>query len=589
MAHHAPTLTDEDTAILGRRAWPWMRNLLITGGVCLGLALLLSLLFGERGIQRFGFAYLIGYAFSLAVVLGCLFFTIATTLFRAGWCVTVRRLAEGFAASMPTMALLFVPILLYVASWSGALYPWAQNLDDAGGGHAVLTDPSSPFRGGPFESIRLTEADPAAEAVAADAQLIAPQADTHHENGHPSSGVVASGGAHPGGIEGGETPGGEAGQNPAGVVRQGIADGHGEEHQAEAGHGDGHHGPLGYTYIGEQNPDYGWYDAGMAYFVDLKQPWFEPWFFVLRWVVYFVVLGGIGIFYFRRSIAQDEDGDPAHTNQREWWAPLSMIAFALLVMGVALDLLLGLDPVFFSTMFGVIYFANAFTAGLAVMILLATFLKKQGFLPNVRTPHFHDLSKLLFAFVFFWGYVSFSQFMLIWYASLPETTYWFEIRGITTVTGTVADNAAATFGSGWSWVALSMLFLHLLVPFAILLPAYTKRNPVTRTVMAVWLLVMVYVDFYWMAMPVLTSPGMDLGFLPIDLLVVVGLLSLTVATALRRIARHRLVAHRDPRMHEALALDTSVWAPIHRAPGAPHADEHLPETAGTPAQHSHGY
>lgn len=538
MAHHAHALTDEDTAILGRRAWPWMRNLLITGAACLGLALLLAVLFGERGIQRFGFSYLIGYAFCLAVVLGCLFFTIITTLFRAGWCVTVRRLAEVFAASMPTMALLFVPILLYVASWNGALYPWAQTFEAPAGAHAMVA-PGGPFLGGPFDAIQLRST----EDVAANTALIAD--DPHAAN---------------------------------------PAESHGAEHGAHADQGehtgghDAHHGPMGYSYIAEQNTDMAWYDGAVQYFTELKQPWFNPVFFVLRWVLYFGVLGGIGLFFWKKSVQQDQDGDVAHTHRREWWAPVSTICFALLTMGVALDLLLGLDPVFFSTMFGVIYFANAFTAGLAVMILLATFLKKQGFLPNVKTAHFHDLTKLLFAFVFFWGYVTFSQFMLIWYASLPETTYWFELRGITTVAGTVSDGAAGTFGSGWSVVALSMLFLHLLLPFAILLPAYTKRNPVTRTIMAIWLLVMVYVDFYWMAMPMLTSPGMDLGFLPIDLLVVVGLLALTVAAALRRASRHSLVAHGDPRLHEALALDTSVWAPIHRV------DD--PATAGTPA-HAH--
>ena len=561
MAHHAhaPTdaLTEQDTAVLGRRAWPWIRNLLLTAVACIGVALLLALLFGERGIQRFGFAYLIGYAFCFAAVLGCLFFTIITTLFRAGWCVTVRRLAEVFAATVPTMALLFLPILLYVASWSGVLYPWAQSFDPAPHGVALIS-PDGPFRGGPFDAI---------QATSSSARLIAE-------------------GAHPDAIADGATPSPEAGQNPAGLIRQGMAANqttggeHGVGHAADDHHHGDHHGPLGYSYVGEQDPEMGWYDGALQYFVELKQPWFNPWFFAARWVLYFGLLGAIGWFFWKRSVAQDADGDLQHTHKREWWAPLSVFAFALLIMGVALDLLLGLDPVFFSTMFGVTYFANAFTAGLAVIILLATFLKKKGFLPNVKTPHFHDLGKLLFAFVFFWGYVTFSQFMLIWYASLPETTYWFELRGITTVTGTVADARAATFGSGWSWVALSMLFLHLLVPFAVLLPAWSKRNEAVRTVMAVWLLVMVYVDFYWIAMPVLTSPGMDLGFLPIDVLVVVGLFALTVAAALRRAASHSLVAHRDPRLHEALALDTSVWAPMHRV------DTPAPAPEGAPG-HGH--
>ncbi|MEM8783740.1 MAG: hypothetical protein AAGE65_12915 [Planctomycetota bacterium] len=509
MSHAAPKhLTDEDTAVLGHRAGGPFLLLLSVGGGCLLVALLLAVvtsLSGEgwQGVRRFGFAYLTGYAFCFAVVLGCLFFTIVTTLFRAGWCGMVRRVAEVFAACVPLMAVLFIPIAIYTLA-GGSLYVWNAPELKSGGGHAAVTPAAAP-------------------AFAADsARLIADDPANH----------------------GADEPHGKA---------------HGD---ADAHHADGgHHGPP--TYLDDTADWATWYSGAVQYYVDVKYPFFEIWFWALRWIIYFGVFALIGVGYWKLSVKQDVTGDPELTNTREKYAPAAVIAFTLGVTFMSVDLLMSLDPVFFSTMFAVIFFANAFTAGLATIILTLTVLKKRGYLPNVNVEHFHDLGKLLFAFVFFWGYVSFSQFMLIWYANLPETTYWWEIRGGTTLAGGVQDAAAPTYLSGWSWVLLFLLFFHLFLPFAILLSKHVKRHPFWRTVMCVWLLVVVYVDLYWYVMPVLTSPNIGLGYLPIDLLVGAGLICLLLASAIRRLAKHSLVAKNDPRMKESLALDTNVWAPIH--------------------------
>ncbi len=514
MAHHATaTLTDADTAVLGNRAGKAFMPLLGVGAVCLLVALIFALFFPD-GIDRFGFAYLTAYAFCFAIVLGCLFFTIITTLFRAGWSGMVRRIAETFAACVPTMAVLFIPLAVFVATGSGSPYIWAKDAEH-GGHHATLEQDGS---GSPVGAVA----------------VIAEQADGHGEAG------------------------GESG------------DDHDVDHASDHG---AHHGPP--SFIGNNNPDdWGtWYSGAVEYYMGVKYPWFEKWFWALRWVVYFAAFALIGVGYWKLSVKQDATADPSLTNTREKYAPASVIAFALLVTFMSTDLLMSIDPVFFSTMFAIIFFANAFTAGLATMILVITVLRKRGYLPNVTTEHFHDLGKLLFAFVFFWGYVSFSQFMLIWYASLPETTYWFEIRGVTTVAGTFfdggtgggggSDPAAPTFNSGWSWVALFLLFFHLFLPFAILLSKHVKRHPFWRVVMAVWMLVVVYVDLYWYVMPMFSSPSIGLDMLPIDLLTLAGMVCLLLAAALKRAARHSLVAKNDPRMHESLALDTNVWAPVH--------------------------
>ena len=130
MAHATRHLTDNDTVVLGRKAWPWFSVLLLVGAACTALALLLSV-FTEAGIVRFGFSYLTAYAFVFALTLGALFFVVITHLFRAGWCVVIRRIAEAFSRNFPLLAVLFLPIAIYVFSWSGELYPWAQDLPSA--------------------------------------------------------------------------------------------------------------------------------------------------------------------------------------------------------------------------------------------------------------------------------------------------------------------------------------------------------------------------------------------------------------------------------------------------------------------------
>jgi hypothetical protein len=225
------------------------------------------------------------------------------------------------------------------------------------------------------------------------------------------------------------------------------------------------------------------------------------------------------------------------------------------------DLILSLDPAWYSTMYGVYFFTGSFTAALCTMIIVLVLGQRAGYFPAINTEHFHDLGKLLFAFVFFWGYIAFSQFMLIWYASFPETTYYWEIMGITSASGDDLEPGAPTFGGPWSVVAWTMLFAHLLLPFAILLSKHMKRNRTVLMTMACWLLVLCYVDLYWFIMPRLSSPDLYFG-LP-ELGAVVFCVGVMLAEALRRAKDHALTAYHDPRMHESLGLDTTAWAPIH--------------------------
>ena len=107
----------------------------------------------------------------------------------------------------------------------------------------------------------------------------------------------------------------------------------------------------------------------------------------------------------------------------QWWAPLSMVLFALTTAMCAFDLLMSLDPHWYSTIFGVYYFAGCVVSFYATLIIVSYFLQSNGLLGKAITiEHYHDMGKMMFAFVVFWAYIGFSQFMLQWYGNIPEET-----------------------------------------------------------------------------------------------------------------------------------------------------------------------
>lgn len=273
-----------------------------------------------------------------------------------------------------------------------------------------------------------------------------------------------------------------------------------------------------------------------------KRPYLNAVLFTARWVVYFAVWIGLAAFFWRNSIRQDESGDRGLTRRMQRVSAPGMVAFGFTVTFAAFDLLMSLDPHWFSTIFGVYFYAGSAVGFFATIILMLMWLQRAGLLArSVTVEHYHDLGKLLFGFVFFWGYIAFSQYMLIWYASLPETTGWFARRGL-----------AAGHPNAWTVIAVLLLFGHFLLPFAGLLSRHVKRHRAGLALWAAWLLVMHWLDLYWLVMPELTPAGLPLG--PVELGCLIGLGALYLAGLARRAGGCSLVPVRDPRLPESLAF-----------------------------------
>ena len=269
-----------------------------------------------------------------------------------------------------------------------------------------------------------------------------------------------------------------------------------------------------------------------------KAPYLNGGFFLGRAVAYFVVWALLSWWFAAQSRRQDLSGDHAITRRLQFWSGPSIFLFAVTTSFAAFDWMMSLDPHWYSTMFGVYFFAGALVGMFAFQAIVFIGLERTGLLRNVvNTEHFHDMGKLLFAFTVFWAYIGFSQYFLIWYANIPEETVWFEHR----------------MAGSWEAVTVLLAVGHFLVPFFFLMPKTIKRNRVLLLTGAVWMLLMHLVDVFWCVMPVLHHHGVHLGLLDVTTFLGIGGLFISVFSWL--LARHALIPVKDPRLPESLAFE----------------------------------
>lgn len=269
-----------------------------------------------------------------------------------------------------------------------------------------------------------------------------------------------------------------------------------------------------------------------------KMAWLSPQWFTFRVVLYFVIWTLLAQLFRRWSARQDETGDVALTFRCEKLGGPALLIYGLTQTLAAFDLMMSLDPHWFSTMFGVYWFAGIVASFFALMTLLTAGLQRSGRLSHVVTiEHYNDYGRAMFAFVFFWAYIAFSQYMLIWYANIPEETGWFLRRQ----------------EHGWATVGYLLIFGHWLVPFVGLMSRFTKRRVALMCVWAVWILAMHWVDLFWLIMPEL-SPG-NVPLQPLDLALLLGMGGLYAAALAALAGGCSLVARRDPYLKESLNFE----------------------------------
>jgi hypothetical protein len=433
---------------------------------------------------RFAFSYLFAFICALTVALGSLFFIIIERLTSAGWSVAVRRIAEFFASGFPALVVLFVPVLLSM----GTLFPWLHDAPHEGSEatehhETSLLDPL-------ITSALAQERDPAA----------APP-----RSSPPGAAPGRSPGARPGG--------------PPGTGAQGAPNARPPRPDVAPARG-GHVAREGEALEARE-------EQTMA----KKAGYLNRNFFLVRVVLYFAAWLFLAFRYFRLSTSQDASKDPSFTKQAQKLAPVATILFGLSLTFAAFDWIMSLDPTWFSTIFGVTFFAT--------LTVVAMAIREDGLIKSAITvEHFHDLGKLLFGFLVFWGYVNFSQFMLIWYAALPEETGFYHHRWDV---------------GPWAYVSLLIVIAHFIVPFFLLLSRNVKRRLPALRLAAVWLLVMHVVEVYWLVMPNYNHGESMVSW--IDFACLAGVVGVYLAVVFRNMTRYPLIPVGDPRLARSLAFE----------------------------------
>lgn len=266
-----------------------------------------------------------------------------------------------------------------------------------------------------------------------------------------------------------------------------------------------------------------------------KQPYLNLPFFYIRAVIFFGIWLFISRTFFKNSVEQDSDGDENRTLKLQRFSTFSIILFALTLTFAFIDWVMSLTPHWYSTIFGVYFFAGSILVALVVTSLLYMLLRRSGYLSSiVSVEHFHDLGKLIYGFNIFWTYIAFSQFFLIWYANLPEETAWYHMH----------------FEGSWANVATLLVIGHFVIPFFFFMSRHAKRDLRTHCIMAVWLLIMHIVDLYWIIMPNASPNGIHITYL--DVLLFVSMGSGYFAYFFYRLKKQSLLPVKDPRIEESL-------------------------------------
>lgn len=271
-------------------------------------------------------------------------------------------------------------------------------------------------------------------------------------------------------------------------------------------------------------------------------------FWAVRMVSYFVLLGG-GILWLKKvSVDQDHDANPGTGRlifARKLCAAVMPI-FGLTATFLVFDLVKALDFKWFSTMYGVYFFAGCVLNGMAMLILTSILLRRAGYLQTVMSPeHHHVMGKLTFAFVVFWGYVTFSQFFLIWYANITEETSYFLLRN----TG------------NWNTASVCLVFGHFALPFLFLLRSDVKKKPALMVPITLYLFILHALDHYIMVTPE-RGPSLTGGvsLFPTGSVIWLDILAFVTVGAfffffyMRALTQTSLYPHRDPRILESANL-----------------------------------
>ena len=258
-------------------------------------------------------------------------------------------------------------------------------------------------------------------------------------------------------------------------------------------------------------------------------------FFVIRTIIYFLIWIVIARALYKLSMRQDSGFEESQVVKVRRISGSGMVAFAFTLTFASFDWFMSLNDLWYSTIFGVYIFAGSTLSMLAFLTFMAIYLRDQGLLADSITfEHYHDLGKLLFTFVVFWGYIAFSQYFLIWYGNIPEETIWYKYR----------------WAGGWKPFSFLIIFGQFALPFLGLIARGPKRNLTVLKIMAIWILLMHWVDLYWVIMPSFADHKVHISWM--DFTSMIGIGGIFLWYFWRKLTSAPLLPINDPRLKASM-------------------------------------
>lgn len=265
-----------------------------------------------------------------------------------------------------------------------------------------------------------------------------------------------------------------------------------------------------------------------------KSSYLNKTFWTIRALIYLGLWVYIATLLRKFSLKEDIEGGNAMFMKTKFWAAIFLIVWAVSSSMMTWDWVMSLDPHWYSTLFGWYNFISLFVACISTILLIAIYLKRKGYMPQLNENHLHDLGKYAFGFSIFWTYLWFSQFMLYWYGNIPEETKWF------------LDRARTDFRV-FFYINLCVNFLF---PFFVLMRRDAKRDMTVLTIVASVLVASHWLDFFMMIMPVTVPNSWGLSFLEIGMFCTFAGLFLYVVFG--ELAKAALIPEKHPLYRESL-------------------------------------
>ncbi|MDF9796914.1 hypothetical protein OKW21_002177 [Catalinimonas alkaloidigena] len=258
-------------------------------------------------------------------------------------------------------------------------------------------------------------------------------------------------------------------------------------------------------------------------------------FFLIRMAIYFGVWYWMYRLIRKESLAEDLNGGVTHYHKMVKYSTIFIVFFAITSSTSAWDWTLSIDTHWFSTMYGWYNFASWFVSGLAAITLCVVILRENGYITIVSSEHLHDLGKFVFAFSIFWAYIWFGQFLLIYYANIPEETIYFLER--------LESDYYSPFFFG-------TLILNFFFPFLVLMTRDSKRHTIFLKMVCVVVMVGQWLNFYLMITPGILKENGSLGFVELGTTMIY--LAGFLFVVLNNLSKAPLVAKNHPMLQESI-------------------------------------